>query len=104
MIAFGAPQFLWLLAVPSVCLAAWLWRFGSRLSDLRRLRERRSTPIRERFGLGGDLWLWLFLILATASLAVAVARPHGVTTIISRPGVVLIDRARSSQDNDSPLY
>ena len=104
-IAFGAPQFLWLLAAPGLFLLAWLWRFSRRLADLRRLRERRSIPVREGFALGGDLWFWLFLILASASLAVALARPRGVTTIINRAGldiVVLQDGSASMHVSDVP--
>jgi hypothetical protein len=89
-IAFGAPQFLWLLAAPAVLLLAWLWRFWRRLSDLRRLRRQRSLPIRERFAMGGELWSWLFFILALASLAVALARPRGVTTVVNRAGVDIV--------------
>ena len=102
-VVFGAPQFLWLLAAPGVFLLAWLWRFSRRLTDLRRLRERRSTPLRERFAVGGDLWPWLFLILASASFAVALARPRGVTTIINRAGldiVVLQDGSASMHVGD----
>ena len=58
--------------------------------DLRRLRARRSVPIRERFPLGGDLWLWFFLILSAASLAIALARPRGVTTIVGRSGIDIV--------------
>jgi len=89
-IAFGAPQFLWLLAAPGLFLAAWLWRFSRRLADLRRLKDRRSVPIRERYAIGGDLWFWLFLILASASFAIALARPRGVTTVVNRAGLDLV--------------
>jgi Ca-activated chloride channel homolog len=89
-IAFGAPQFLWLLAAPGLFLLAWLWRFARRLADLRRLRDRRSIPVREGFALGGDLWFWFFLILSCASLAVALARPRGVTTVVNRAGIDIV--------------
>lgn len=89
-IAFGAPQFLWLLAAPALLLVAWLWRFWRRVLDLRRLRDRRSLPIRERFAIGGELWSWLFIILAVASLAIALARPRGVTTVVTRAGVDIV--------------
>jgi Ca-activated chloride channel homolog len=101
---FGAPHFLWLLAAPAVLLLAWLWRFGRRWSDLRRLRVRRALPIRERYALGGDLWPWLFLTLALAALVVAAARPRGVTTQISRAGldiVVLQDGSASMHVQDT---
>jgi hypothetical protein len=104
---FGAPHFLWLLAVPAVLLIAWLWRFFRRLSELRRLRARRSLPIRERFAIGGDLWPWLFLALALAALAVAAARPRGVTTQITRAGldiVVLQDGSASMHVDDVSAF
>lgn len=84
-------------------LFAWLWRFTRRLIELRQLRQLRTTPVRERYGLGGDLWLWLFLILATASFALALARPRGVSTVVARPGVdivVLQDGSASMQVQD----
>jgi hypothetical protein len=102
-VVFAAPQFLWLLAAPALFLLAWLWRFARRLVDLRRLRERRSIPIRERFALGGELWFWLFLILSCASLAIALGKPRGVTTVINRAGldiVVLQDGSASMHVTD----
>lgn len=87
---FGAPHFLWLLAAPAVLLVAWLWRVVRRWSDLRRLREHRTTPVRERFGLTGDLAFWLCLILATTAIVLAVARPQGVTTVVGRAGVDIV--------------
>ena len=89
-IAFGAPQFLWLLVVPVVCVVGWVWRFVARLADLRRLRATRTQPLRERFSIGGDLWLWLCLTVSSALLVVALARPYGVTSLISRPGVDVV--------------
>ena len=89
-INFGAPQFLWLLAAPAFFLLAWLWRFSRRIIDLRRLKDHRSVPIRERYAIGGDLWFWLFLILSCASLAIALARPRGVTTVVNRAGLDIV--------------
>ncbi len=89
-IAFGAPQFLWLLAAPAALLVAWLWRFWRRLSELHRLRAQRSLPVRQRFGVGGELWSWLFVLLALTSLIIAVARPRGVTTVVNRAGVDIV--------------
>lgn len=104
-IDFGSPQFLWLLVVPALFMLLWGWRFWRRLADLHRLRERRTVPIRERFALGGDLWLWFFLILSIASFAIALARPRGVTTVVSRAGVdivVLQDGSASMHVTDVP--
>lgn len=87
---FGAPQFLWLLAMPALLLLAWCWRVVRRWSDLRRLRAHRTTPVRERFGIAGDLPFWLCLILASAAAIVAAARPQGITTVIGRAGVDIV--------------
>jgi Ca-activated chloride channel homolog len=106
-VVFGAPQFLWLLAAPAVLLLAWLWRFARRLADLRRLRDRRSIPVRERFAFGGDLWFWFFLILSCASLAIALARPRAVTTVVNRAGldiVVLQDGSASMHVADVSAF
>ena len=86
----GAPHFLWLLVAPACLLVAWFWRVGRRYSDLRRLRDHRSIPVREKFGVAGDLPFWLCLILAASSVIVAVARPQGVTTVIGRAGVDIV--------------
>jgi len=106
-LAFGAPQFLWLLAAPGLLLLVWLWRFGRRIGDLRRLKDRRSVPVRERYAIGGDLWFWLFLILSCASLAIALARPRAVTTIVNRAGVdivVLQDGSASMHVEDMSAF
>jgi len=87
---FAAPQFLWLLAAPSLLLVAWFWRVWRRWSDLRSLRAHRTVPIRERFGVAGDLPFWLCLLLASAALVIATARPQGVTTVVGRAGVDIV--------------
>jgi len=100
---FGEPQFLWLLAAPGLLLIAWLWRVGRRWADLRRLRAHRSVPVRERFGVAGDLPFWLCLVLATAAMVLAVARPQGITTVVGRAGldiVVLQDGSASMHVTD----
>jgi von Willebrand factor type A domain len=102
-VVFGAPQWLWLLAAPAAFLVAWVWRFWRRLADLKRLRDHRSIPVRERFAVGGDLWFWFFLILSSSSLALALAHPRAVTTVINRAGldiVVLQDGSASMHVTD----
>jgi Ca-activated chloride channel family protein len=102
-LAFGEPQFLWLLAAPAALLVVWLWRFWRRFADLRRLRERRSVPIRERFALGGELWCWFCIVLSLGFLSIALARPRGVTSVINRAGldiVVLQDGSASMHVDD----
>ncbi len=104
-VGFGAPQFLWLLAAPAVLLVGWGWRFGRRLLELRRLRDRRSLPIRQRVAIGGELWSWLAILLAVASMIVALARPRGVSTVVHRAGVdivVLQDGSASMHVTDVP--
>ena len=89
-VVFGAPQFLWLLAVPGLLLVAWVWRLARRLSDLRLLRARRTTPVKDRCAPAGDLPFWLAVIVAAACLIVALARPQGPSTAIGRAGVDLV--------------
>ncbi len=101
--AFAAPHFLWLLVIPSFLLVAWVWRFGSRLSDLRRISAHRTVPVRERLTTGGDLPFWLAIVLATAALVMALARPVGTLAALRRPGldiVILQDGSASMQVAD----
>ena len=105
--AFGSPQFLWLLVAPAIFLVAWVWRFFRRIADLKRLRDRRSIPVRERFAVGGDLWFWFFLILSSSCLALALAHPRAVTTVINRAGldiVVLQDGSASMHVTDVSAF
>ncbi|MGH9199706.1 MAG: vWA domain-containing protein [Vicinamibacterales bacterium] len=102
-IVFGAPHFLWLLVFPGLLLAAWVWRFVRRLSDLRRIAAHRTVPVRERFAVAGDLPLWLLLVLATGSMVIALARPTGTLAALRRPGldiVILQDGSASMQVAD----
>ena len=41
---FAEPLYLWLLIVPAVLFAVWIWRFVRRRGDLKRLRARRALP------------------------------------------------------------
>ena len=102
-VAFAQPELLWLLGLPAFLLLLWALRFTRRMIDVRRLKRRRSLPVRERFAVAGDLGSWLLIILALASLAVALARPRGVTSVINRAGidiVVLQDGSASMQVAD----
>lgn len=102
-IVFRAPHFLWLLVVPGVLLAAWVWRFGRRLSDLRRLGAHRTVPVRERLGIAGDLPFWLLIVVASAAYVIALARPEGTLAVLRRPGldiVILQDGSASMQVAD----
>lgn len=102
-IAFGSPQYLWLLTVPLMLLALLIWRLVSRVADLGRLRGSRVSPVRERWSLLGDLPLWLCVIVACAGLVVALARPRGVAPGLARAGldiVVLQDGSASMAVQD----
>ena len=102
-IAFAEPMYLWLLAVPSVLAALWLWRFAARRRDTRRLGRRRTLPIRERLAVAGDLPFWLGLILALAVTILAVARPRGPATVVRQTGldlVILQDASASMRVKD----
>src|SRR5262245_19871118 len=104
-IRFAAPFFLWLLAIPSLLLLAWLWRFGRRLADLRRLTAHRTVPTRQRFAIAGDSPFWLCLTLAIACFILALARPTGTLAALRRPGldiVILQDGSASMQVADLP--
>jgi Ca-activated chloride channel family protein len=89
-IRFGEPAFLWLLALPAALLALWVWRYGRRAADLRRLRIRRLVPVRERFRFAGDLSFWLFLVLALGALIVSLAQPQVPSAAPQRAGVDLV--------------
>jgi Ca-activated chloride channel family protein len=104
-IAFAAPAYLWVLAIPAALLGLWAWRAARRLVDVRRLRMHRVSPVRERWSLLGDLPVWLCVVLAVAALVVALARPRGVAPGLGRSGldiVVLQDGSASMYVRDVP--
>ena len=89
-LTFAQPVYLWLLVFPAVLLALWIRRFSRRRADAQRLASHRIVPVRERFGLAGDLPFWLFLIVATSCLIVASARPYGPASTVRLGGVDLV--------------
>ena len=102
---FTNPQYLWLLIIPALLVAGWLWRFASRRADTRSLRKSRMVPVRERFAIAGDLPFWLCLAAAIACAIVALARPHGPAKIVKLGGVdivVLADGSASMWVQDVP--
>lgn len=104
-IAFAVPAYLWLLALPGALLMLWAWRVARRLVELRHLRDRRVTPVQERWSALGDLPVWLCVVLAVAALTVALARPRGVAPGLGRAGldlVVLQDGSASMYVRDVP--
>ena len=102
-VAFGQPDWLWLLVVPFLLASLWVWRFVRRRADVRRLAARRTLPITERFGLAGDLPFWLLLPAAVACLIIALARPHGPAAVMRQGGidlVILLDGSASMRVKD----
>lgn len=89
-VRFGQPQYLWLLLAPAVLLVLWFWQAARRRGDARRLAQRRTLPVRERFQFFGGLLFWLFLILATASTILALAEPEARVSLIRTAGVDLV--------------
>ena len=89
-LTFAQPDYLWLLVFPALLLGLWIRRFARRRADAQRLASRRIVPVRERFGLAGDLPFWLFLICATSCLIVASARPYGPASTVRLGGVDLV--------------
>jgi len=89
-ITFGEPVFLYLLVIPTLLLVIWIWRLVHRQSELARLARSRTTPVRERYAIVGDLPLWLCLILASALTILALARPHGPATAVRQGGIDLV--------------
>ena len=90
MIDFHQPLYLWLLAPPAALLAAWLWQLLRRRRDVRRYRDGRVLPVRERYAPVGGLAFWLCLALAVSCLAAALARPQARVSRVRRAGIDFI--------------
>lgn len=104
-ITFGAPDFLWLLAIPALLLVVWLWRVVMRRRDRQRVLRHRMLPVRSRFAIVGELPFWFCLILATVFIIIALARPHGPAIALRQGGmdlVVLLDGSASMRVQDVP--
>jgi hypothetical protein len=99
-IEFGAPAYLWLLGFSALLLVLWGWRVVRRAVDLRRLRNRRLSPARDRWGLMGDLPLWLCVVVASAALLFALARPRGLAPRLTRAGLDIV----VLQDGSASMY
>jgi len=54
-IVFREPDYLWLLVISALLVAASVWRFLRRRRDVRQLAARRIVPARQRLGIAGDL-------------------------------------------------
>jgi Ca-activated chloride channel family protein len=74
-----------------------------RRRDVRRMRQGRVVPLRERFSLFGDLAFWLCALVAASLVIVALARPQALTTVVRRGSadiVILQDASASMYVND----
>ena len=94
---------LWLLVAPAVLLCSGAGSVVRRRSDTRRYRAARLVPVRERFGVAGELAFWFFAIAALALTILALARPQGITSIVRSPGadiVLLMDGSTSMRVRD----
>ena len=102
-VRFAEPLYLWLLIVPAVLFAVWIWRFVRRRGDLKRLRARRALPVRERLGAVGDLAFWAAVLLAASLCIVALARPQALVSTVRKASadvVVLQDASASMYVSD----
>jgi len=95
---FAEPLYLWLLIVPAVLFAVWIWRFVRRRGDLKRLRARRALPVRERLGAVGDLAFWAAVLVAASLCIVALARPQALVSTVRKASadVVILQDASAS--------
>jgi Ca-activated chloride channel homolog len=73
---FASPVYLWLLLIPAVLLVVWGWRVVRRRANVRRLAAQRIVPVRQRFGLVGDLAFWACVLIAASLCIAAIARPQ----------------------------
>ena len=102
-ITFLEPLYLWLLVLPAILFAVWIWQLTLRRGDARRYLNGRTLPVREHYSFTGGLSFWLCLGLSVTSLIFALARPQALVTLV-RPGgvdfVVLLDGSTSMRVTD----
>jgi Ca-activated chloride channel family protein len=102
-LSFAEPLYLWLLPVPAMLLALWVWQVWRRRLDARRSIRDRMLPVRERFTLAGDLAFWLCVIVAATLCIVALARPQARVSAVTTAGadvVILQDGSASMWARD----
>jgi Ca-activated chloride channel homolog len=102
-IRFGEPQFLQLLAIPTVLVIGWIRQLVIRRRDLRRFAVHRRVPVRERASFSGGLMFWLCLIAAIACVILALARPRSLIAQVGMAGadvVILQDGSASMRVQD----
>jgi Ca-activated chloride channel family protein len=99
----GTPQYVWALAIPAALAVLWVWRVARRRADVRHFRHSRVLPVRERFGVAGDLAFWLCTIVAASLCIIALAEPRIRIATVKRASadiVVLLDGSASMYVND----
>jgi Ca-activated chloride channel family protein len=102
-LSVATPLYLWLLLVPAGLMALWVWQVARRRADTRRLARTRLLPVRQRFGLTGDLGFWLSVIVASALCILALAGPRARVSVMQRAStdvVVLLDGSASMYTRD----
>jgi Ca-activated chloride channel homolog len=102
-IGFAEPLFLWLLVLPGVLAALWLWRVARRSADVRRYKHERLPRGGTRFNRVGDLAFWLCLIAGTSLCMIALARPQLRMAVVHRASadiVILQDASASMYTRD----
>ena len=102
-LTFGTPQYLWALALPAALIVLWLWRVIRRSREVRRFARARMVPVRERFGIAGDLTFWLAVLVAAALCVIALSEPRVRIASVKRASadvVILLDGSASMSVND----
>ncbi|HTM02855.1 MAG TPA: VWA domain-containing protein [Vicinamibacterales bacterium] len=102
-LSVATPLYLWLLLVPAALFGLWIWQLARRRADTNRLARTRLLPVRQRFGLVGDLGFWLAVIVASALCIVALAGPRARVSVMQRAStdvVVLLDGSASMYTRD----
>jgi len=102
-LSVATPLYLWLLVVPAALLVLWIWQLIRRRADAARLTRMRTVPVRERFGLIGDLGFWLSVVVAIALCIIALAGPRARVSVTRRAStdvVILLDGSASMYTRD----
>jgi Ca-activated chloride channel family protein len=89
--------------LPAALLVLWIWRVVRRARDVRRFARARMVPVRERFGIAGDLTFWLAVIVASALCVTALSEPRVRIASVKRASadvVVLLDGSASMTVTD----
>jgi Ca-activated chloride channel family protein len=100
---FAEPVWLWLLVLPAALLVLLAWRVARRRIEVRRLKARRTVPVRERYAAAGDLAFWLAVLIAASLGIVALARPQARLSVLQKTRtdlVILQDGSASMYVND----